>query len=223
MTHLILAHGSYLLIVAVLVLTGAGLPVPEEVPVITAGIMASHGQLDPWLAFAACLVGALAGDSLMYLIGYCFGRGVLEGNRHWVCLVSPEREARVERLIAQHDLKVLFLARFLVGLRSPVYLAAGILRLRFRRFFLMDVFCAGSVIGVFFLLSYLHGQTIVKWVRHAEIAATATVLLALGAAAFVWWRWRRGAEAGMQPTTRAATSVDAEPANRSLLRAEKVA
>jgi membrane protein DedA with SNARE-associated domain len=191
MADLILANGSYLLIAAVLVLTGAGLPVPEEVPVITAGIMASHGQLDPWMAFSACLVGALAGDCIMYLAGYCFGRSVLRENRYWAYFVKPEREAQMEELISRHGLKVLLLARFLVGLRSPVYLSAGILRLRFRKFFLIDLFCATTVIGIFFLLSFCYGQTLVGWIRRAEIAATLAVGLGLGVTALVYWRWHR--------------------------------
>lgn len=191
MTHLILAPGSYLLIVAILVLTGAGLPVPEEVPVITAGIMASHGQLDPCLAFLACLIGALLGDCVMYLVGYSFGHSVLRANGRWACFVKPEREAQIEKLISRHGLKVLLLARFLVGLRSPVYLTAGILKVRFRRFFFIDLFCATAVIGTFFLLSYHYGQTLTDWIRRAEIAASVTIVLALTGAAVFSWRWRR--------------------------------
>lgn len=191
MTHLILAPGSYLLIAAILVLTGAGLPVPEEVPVITAGIMASHGQLDPWMAFAACLIGALLGDCVMYLVGYSFGHSVLRAKGRWAYFVKPEREAQIEELISRHGLKVLLAARFLVGLRSPVYLTAGILKVRFRRFFLIDLFCATAVIGTFFLLSFHYGQTLTGWIRRAEIVATFVVVLALAGAAVVSWRWRR--------------------------------
>ncbi len=38
-------------IIAFLALTGFGLPVPEEAPIVAAGIMSSNGQLDPWWAF----------------------------------------------------------------------------------------------------------------------------------------------------------------------------
>jgi len=165
--------------------------VPEEVPVIAAGIMASHGQLDPWLAFLACLIGALLGDCLMYWIGRSFGRGVLREHRYWARVVKPEREAHMEQLISRHGMKVLFFARFLVGLRTPVYLTAGILRLRFRRFLLMDLFCASVVIGLFFALSYFYGQAITHWIRRAEIAATVVVVFAVVAAATFLWRCRR--------------------------------
>ena len=165
MTDLLLQHSSYFALVIVLILTGEGLPIPEEVPVITAGVLSAHGQLIPWLAFACCLVGALIGDVLMYWIGYHFGRSVLQSQTWWARFLKPEREAKIERMIEQHGLKVLFLARFLVGLRSPVYLSAGILRVSFRRFFLTDLFCATTVIGTFFLLSFHYGTVIVGWIR----------------------------------------------------------
>ena len=34
--NILLTHGSYVLITVVLILTGSGLPVPEEVPIIAA-------------------------------------------------------------------------------------------------------------------------------------------------------------------------------------------
>lgn len=191
MTELVVSHSSYLLLILVLALTGAGLPIPEEVLVITAGIMASHGQWNPWLAFAACLLGALAGDCVMYAIGYYFGRNVVREHRYWARLVTPQREAQVEEKIARHGLKVLFLARFLVVFRSPVYLAAGILRLPFRRFFVFDLFCATAVIGTFFLLSYHYGQTITQWIRSAEILVTVVVVVVVLTAGLHLWRLHR--------------------------------
>lgn len=224
-------QGSYLLIGVVLVLTGAGLPIPEEVPIITAGIMASHGQLDPWMAFFACLVGALLGDCVMYLIGYCFGRSLLRDNRYWVYFVKPEREAQMEDLISRHGLKVLFFARFLVGLRSPVYLSAGILKLQFRRFFLIDLFCATSVIGVFFLLSFYYGRTITRWIQRAEIAASVALVLVLLITALIYWRLHRRRRVGgtaetseTPPSDHGSSQVaDLEIEQTCLLETEQVA
>ena len=69
MIAFLLENGSYLAFTFILLMTGFGLPVPEEVPVVVAGVLASHGQLKPWLAFVACLVGILGGDCAIYGIG----------------------------------------------------------------------------------------------------------------------------------------------------------
>ncbi len=195
MIEFLLSHGpvlAYLGIVGFLMLTGAGLPVPEEVFIIAAGVASAQGALNPWLALSACLVGALAGDCVMYWIGFHFGRSVLREHHWWDRFVHPEREARMERMINAHGLKVFFLARFLVGIRAPVYLTAGILRVRFRRFLLIDLFCATAVIGTFFGLSYFlsdrYGVAIYRWIREAEVLLTVIVVVAVIATGFYFWR-----------------------------------
>ena len=192
MTQLLLIHGSYFVIFFVLVLTGAGLPVPEEIPIIAAGVLASHGQLHAWLAFASCLLGVLVGDCLMYAIGRRFGANFVREHPFWARFVKPDREAQIEQMIQRHGLKVFFLTRFLVGLRSPVYLTAGILRMPFRRFLAIDFSCATLVIGAFFLLSFHFGQTITRWIQRAEFLITGGVLLAVAVAvAYLIRRHRR--------------------------------
>ncbi len=193
------SHGptlAYVGIVVFLMLTGAGLPVPEEVFIIAAGAASAQGELDPRLAFAACLFGALAGDCILYWIGYHFGRRVVREHHWWTRFVHPEREAQMERMIRDHGLKVLFLTRFLVGIRAPVYLSAGVLHVRFRRFFLIDLFCATMVIGTFFGLSYFlsdrYGESIYAWIHGAEVGfSVAVAAVVVAAAIFFYWRHRR--------------------------------
>jgi membrane protein DedA with SNARE-associated domain len=192
MTDILLAPGSYLAIILVLALGGAGLPVPEEVAVITGGILSANGSLDPWLAFASCLFGAVLGDCVMYWVGYHFGRGLLCEHRWWARYMTPEREEKIEAQFRRHGLKVFFVARFLVGLRSPVYLTAGILQVSFRRFFLIDLICAASVVSAFFGVTYYFGQSIAQWVSHFEVALTTVVVVAsAGAGIFLWRRYRK--------------------------------
>lgn len=203
-TEMLLQDGSYLAIIVVLVLTGFGLPIPEEVPIVTAGILSAHGQLDPWMALASCLFGVLVGDCVLYGIGRRLGRSGIRKHRWWARIVKPHREEWIEGMIERHGLKVFFVARFLVGLRSPVYLAAGVLRVPFRRFLLIDLFCATTVIGLFFTLSYRYGTTITKWIRSAEVLCTAVVVLALAGVAIFYWRRRRRQPARDPETTEAA-------------------
>jgi len=191
MSTLFFGHGSYFAIILLLILTGLGLPIPEEVAIIAAGVMSGHGQMNPWLAWASCMVGVLCGDLMVYAIGRHFGRSVIREHPSWARFVSVEREAQIERMIQRHGLKVFFLARFLVGLRSPVYLAAGILRMGVRRFLLTDLFCATVVVGLFFLLSYFFGQAILLWIRRMEILITVIVVIAVAVLGFYVWRYYR--------------------------------
>ena len=225
----LLIHGpllAYLTIIACLALTGFGLPIPEEVFIIGAGIAAAQGTIDPWLALGACLIGALTGDCVMYWIGHHFGRRVLREHAWWARFVKPETEVRVEQLICRHGLKVFFVARFLVGLRSPVYLVAGIMHVPFRRFLFFDAICATTVIGTFFGLSYFlseqFGHSIYQWIRDAELTATVIVVACLVVLALFWWRrhvrhQREQAEASsQQPKQQPGDEDDAPPEARDV-------
>lgn len=174
-----LDHISYLGIIVVLILTGVGLPIPEEVPIVAAGVASAVGTLNPWFAFASCLVGALIGDAMIYVIGYHFGHSLVTRHPRFAHLLHAEHEAKIEQMIRKHGLKVFFLTRFMVGIRAPVYLTAGILRMSFRRFILIDAFCATSVVGLFFGLSYLYGETVVDIIRRSEIGVTVIVAVAV--------------------------------------------
>src|SRR5580698_11039762 len=114
MVDFLLQHGSYFGIVLVLLLTGCGLPLPEEVPIIAAGVASKMGTLNPWIALAACLAGALCGDSMLYLIGYHFGRNLVKAHPRLAHLLHAEHEAKMEEHINRYGMRVLFVARFLV-------------------------------------------------------------------------------------------------------------
>ena len=162
-------RGSYLGIILFLTLTGVGLPIPEEVPIVAAGVASKAAALKWYYALPACMVGALLGDSLMYAIGRFFGARVLKEHPWWSGFLTAERERTIENLMQKHGLKAFFVARFLVGLRSPFYLTAGILRVKYRWFLFADFVCASVVIGGFFGLAYLFGDRITSLIQSADL------------------------------------------------------
>jgi len=188
-------RGSYLGIVVFLTLTGIGLPIPEEVPIVAAGVASRAQALHWYYALPACLVGALLGDSLMYAIGRFFGAKVLKEHPWWSGFLTAEREQTIETLIKKHGIKAFFVARFLVGLRSPFYLTAGILRVKYRWFLFADFICASVVIGGFFGLAYLFGDRITGLIQSVErgftVVAILVALVALTVIAFFSFRKRR--------------------------------
>ncbi|MCA9102481.1 MAG: DedA family protein [Planctomycetales bacterium] len=184
----------YLVVMVVLIITGTGLPIPEEVPIAAAGVLCYHERMDVPLALLSLLVGALLGDCIMYAIGYHFGRSVVREHRWFARFLTPQREARIEHMLQVHGVKVFFLARFLVGLRSPVFLTSGILRVPFRKFILVDTLCASIVIGVFFGLSYTfapHIKMAWQWIRGFEYTLTALVIVTVAGGIYWYLRKRR--------------------------------
>lgn len=188
---------KYFGIVLVLTLCGTGLPIPEEIPVV-AGAFFSHeagGSVMSWyFALPACFIGALCGDCVMYAAGYHWGHGVLRNHRWFVRFQHPENQPVIEQALQQHGLKVLLIARFLVGLRSPIYLAAGILRFPFRQFLLYDAIAAAPVVGITFALGYLfasHLEQLLHDMRTAKYVLLAVVLFIALIVAGTWYFKRR--------------------------------
>ena len=183
-----LLQSSYFGIFIVLVLTGCGLPLPEEVPIVVAGVLAKAGSLNVYLALAACLVGAVAGDSVMYFIGHHFGRSWLREHPILARHLTPERERQIEEKINQHGLKVFFLARFMLGVRAPIYITCGIMRVSFRRFLLADAISASVVVSLVFGLSYYFGEEVRTWITKGEWAVTIIVVVVVIVVAVVMYR-----------------------------------
>jgi membrane protein DedA with SNARE-associated domain len=173
----LLHPSSYIGFFLFIALTGCGLPIPEEAAIVVAGVLSSQNQLDWRIAFAVCLAGAVVGDSCMYAIGYRWGHGIFTSHPRFAKLFASENEEQFQKAVEAHALKVMLLARFLVGIRAPVYVMTGVVRLPFRRFLIYDVISASLVVGVVFGLSYLFGEQVTGWVKHAETRATIVIVL----------------------------------------------
>ncbi len=183
---------GYLGIFLFIAATGCGLPIPEEAAIVIAGVLSAQSQLHTGFAFAACLAGAIVGDSFMYAIGYHWGHGIFRSHPRFAKLLSAENEEQFQQAIDSHALKVMFLARFLVGIRAPVYVMTGVVRMPYRRFLIYDVISAAAVVGVVFSLAYVFGDNVGEWVRHAEFTATFIVVGVLAIiGGFIYYRHRQ--------------------------------
>ncbi len=85
----------------------------------------------------------------MYAIGYHFGHSLIYRHPRAAALLHAEREAKIEQMVRVVQVKVLVLSRFMVGVRAPVYLAAGVPRVPFAKFFFIDIISAAIVVGTF--------------------------------------------------------------------------
>src|SRR2546428_14087803 len=68
---------TYAGIFLALFLAGMGVPLPEEVPILTSGVLAHEAVVRWWLALPGCLAGGLSGGVVLYWAGRPWGEGVL--------------------------------------------------------------------------------------------------------------------------------------------------
>jgi membrane protein DedA with SNARE-associated domain len=205
-----LESGSYLGIILFLIATGGGLPLPEEVAIIYAGVNSGLGELNPGLALGSCFIGAILGDWLMYGIGR-LGYRWLRRHEWFAGFFHLEREQKMRKHIHAHAFKVFFAARFMLGVRGPLYISAGVIRFPFRRFILIDAVCATVVITLFFGISYFFGSTVIDWIRQGEYLLTAiAILVAVGVGIFFFLRHRREAKQMLDEDLQSAAATLAD-------------
>ncbi len=110
----------------ILVLLAASTLVSEDLTCLAAGLMVARGRLPFLEATLACFAGIVIGDMLLYLAGRWIGRpAVARAPLRW--MLRPAAVERCAQWFARRGLGVVFISRFLPGLRLPTYFAAGIL------------------------------------------------------------------------------------------------
>ncbi|MDB5350799.1 MAG: Inner rane protein [Planctomycetota bacterium] len=190
---LIIARLGYLGIVLVLVLGGLGLPVPEEAPIILAAVLSSRNQMFWPLALAACFLGVLAGDFVVYALGYFQGERVLSF-RLTRRFLSREREAQIKGYFHRHGIRILIAGRFVPGFRTAAYLTAGILRLPPMRLFLADLCAVTLSTLLMFGLGYFFTQWVETQWKHAQ--GYGIVALGIGVIGFLLYRHYKAQKRG---------------------------
>lgn len=175
---------------------GLGAPVPEEVPIVAAGVLSHQGVLRWWLALPVCLVGVLAGDVVLYWAGHHWGERIL-GWRAVRRVLSPAREEQLKAAYRSHGVKIVFTARHVMGLRAAAFLTAGIARVPFWKFLAVDAGAALVGVPASFGLAFLFADQVEQVFANVHRVERWLGLLAVvGIAAWVGIVvWRRGRRA----------------------------
>ncbi|WP_253721011.1 DedA family protein [Bdellovibrio bacteriovorus] len=178
----------YAALIGMMMLSAVGFPLPEEVTLISVGILAfmgAHPQHFPppyegapvvsvhtasIIAFTA-VVGA---DFIIYLIGRVFGRKLLYHPR--VRKFFPEHMMkRVEEWTHKYGAYACGIFRFTPGLRFPGHLACGMLRYPAWKFLVIDgVAALISVPTQIYLLAH-YGEPILKYLRQFKLVVFALI------------------------------------------------
>ena len=190
----LLQRFTYFGILAALLLGSLGAPIPEEMPIVAAGILSHEGLARWWLALPVCVLGVLSGDMVLYWAGRRWGKRVL-GWRVVRLVLTPPRAERLEAAYREHAMKTVAMARHVAGLRAAAFLTAGIARVPFWKFILADAAAATVSVPLAFGLAYFFTHQIgailadvhrvERWLALAGLVAVAGALVVYAA------RWNR--------------------------------
>jgi membrane protein DedA with SNARE-associated domain len=153
---------GYAAVFIVLLACGFGLPIPEDVTLVAGGIISGMGYTHVHTMVIVGLLGVLAGDGIMFLMGRIFGQKILKF-RLIAALMTPERYEKVQEKFEKYGSGVLFFARFMPGLRSPIFLTAGMSgKVSTWKFLLMDGVAALVSVPAWVYIGY-HGANNREW------------------------------------------------------------
>ena len=152
--------------------------VQEDVPTVSAALLAAAGNLTWPAGFLAVFLGIWVGDALLYLLARGIGRPLLQ--RSWAKRIfNPAAVTQSERWFAEKGTWLLLSSRFVPGTRLPTYLAAGFLRLPFGRFLLVTgTAVAAWTVGIF-LLAKIFGADLLNWLMRWNSNGWAVLLLVI--------------------------------------------
>jgi len=188
------AFWAYFGIFTALLAAGCGFPIPEEIPVVTGGVMSGHASQNPesqlrwWIMLPVCIIGVVISDGFLYGIGRLWGPKLLQVRWIKTRLLPPDRQQQIQDNFHKYGVKILLGARLLPGIRSPIFIMAGIMRLSFAKFLMADGLYAIPGVSLLFFLGFWFTDQFLEAVKRTEdrvrplivvvaITAVATYLL----------------------------------------------
>lgn len=187
----------YFLIFGILLACGLGLPIPEDITLFAAGLAAYYGLTNLWVMILVCYSGVIVGDSVIFFLGAKYGQKL---TKKWFFhkLLPDDRLAKVKVEFHQRGNRLIFAARFMPGLRAPMYFSAGTLHLPYRVFLFYDGMAALLSVPTIVGAVYYFGDELNKVVRtiqrieHGIVFVIAAALLAVLAKWYVSHRKLNG-------------------------------
>lgn len=169
---------AYALIFGALMACGLGLPLPEDITLFAAGLLAFYGSANVHGMVALSMVGVLLGDSIVYFLGHRYGESIRKRGP-FKRLLPDERFAGLKERFRQKGNKVIFAGRFMPGLRAPIFFTAGTLHLPYRVFIFYDGLAALlSVPAIVYSVWYFgeHVDKVIKIVKKVQFGIVGVIL-----------------------------------------------
>ncbi|MCX8514879.1 MAG: DedA family protein [Burkholderiales bacterium] len=178
---------GYIAVFCVLVACGFGIPIPEDITLVAGGIICALSRGTPYelnvqTMIIVTLSGVLLGDGVMFSLGRYLGPSVtrVPGLKH---VITPQNYAKIQEKAKHYGDKVLFIARFLPGLRAPIFIISGIShKVSLLKFILMDGTAALISVPVWVYMGYLFAYDIdyvISVVKKSEVLILSIVAIIL--------------------------------------------
>lgn len=185
------ADYGYWAVAVALLCESAGVPVPGEVTLLLASFRAysEHRLHLGWIIVVGSCAGALGG-SLGYAVGYHGGRPLLDRYQS-ILRIRPALLKRGEDMFVRYGAAAIFTSRFIFGMRVFAGPLAGVLRMRWRTFAILNFLGAVAWVTTIASVGYLFGQHWRRLLRIMQRFNIAVLIVGAILILYLGWRYRR--------------------------------
>jgi len=198
----------YFFLVVMMLLSAVGLPLPEEVTLVSVGILAYMGAnpdkypppypgapfVHPTTAAIVAFLAVFMSDFLIYWIGRFFGPKVFEW-RPVKKIISDEIRQKIESWTQKYGALACGLFRFTPGIRFPGHLACGMVKFSPWKFAFVDGLAALISVPTQILILAHYGESILGVLKKFKFVLLG-VLLVL-ACIYVYKKWKDSKKAAV--------------------------
>lgn len=177
---------------AFMLMSAFGLPIPEEVVLISAGLvgyMSLHPEkypppthsstpVDIYILAAVAFTAVMSSDYLIFYLGRKLGPKLFK--MKWFCrFVSEPQLVKIKRWMWEYGSWTVFVFRFTPGVRFPGHLCCGATGLPAWKFLAVDWLAAGVSVPTQVLLVSFYGEYILKYFTQFKIYFFSTLAVIL--------------------------------------------
>jgi membrane protein DedA with SNARE-associated domain len=173
---------GYGVVFALMLLESACIPIPSEITMPVAGLLASQHHLSLVPVIVVGVVANLAGSLLSYYVGRGEGRALLLKYGRYI-LVKPHDVERADEWFARYGPPAVFFARLLPVVRTFISLPAGVAKMDVRKFALLTVIGCIPWVTALTVAGYVLGanwQRVLTYIRPLEYAVLAAIVVGAG-------------------------------------------
>jgi membrane-associated protein len=150
------SNWSYVIVFAIAALDAFFPVVPSETVAITAGVLASAGDMGVLPSILAAATGAFLGDNISFGIGHFLGEHTV---KRWFSGEKAQRRLTwAERQLEERGAYIITVARFIPGGRTATTFSAGYVEFPWRRFLMFDAIACAIWGSYTVLLGYFGGE-----------------------------------------------------------------
>lgn len=183
----------YPLLFAMLMGGAIGLPFPEDIPLIAAGVFLHRDVVTFLPAFLVCYLGVIIGDLVLYYFGHKVGSKFINSKKIKRRL-HPRRIAKINDKLERHCVSMIIVARHLFYLRSATFILCGASKISFLKFLVVDMIAALFSVTIMMSIGYSASENlpyVLSMVQKAKYASLiATVAIAIGLIFYIYLKNR---------------------------------